>query len=111
MKVHGEPRVALEPKLLKSEGKASILNLRVIDSRSVKKDGQWVEKPTHITVLLFGKQAESLYPRVKRGDLLSLNGELIEREFVDKAGNKRTVHEIHADSVKVLQHSKAAPTA
>lgn len=109
MNVNGNPRVALEPKLLKTEGKTSILSLRVIEDRDVRVKGVWEKRAVRITVLTFGKFAESLATRVKKGDLLEVNGELSERVFTDKAGNTRSVHEVIANKVKILRHASVKP--
>lgn len=107
MNVTGNPRVATEPKLLKSEGKTPVLSLRVVEDRNVKVKGQWTKKPVYITLLAFGKRAESLAARLKKGDLLKVNCELSEREYKDKTGATRNVHEILAGEVTVLKHAAA----
>jgi len=75
-------------------------------------DSQGREKPTiWWRASLFGKRAESLGPYLTKGQAVTISGSVTEREYTDKDGQQKKVHEVRVNDV-ALQGGKregAAP--
>jgi single-strand DNA-binding protein len=75
-------------------------------------DSQGKDKPTiWWSCSLFGKRAESLAPYLIKGQAVAVSGNVTEREYTDKDGNKRKAMDIRVADV-ALQGGKregAAP--
>lgn len=89
------------------EGGVKVANIRVATNKSYKdKNGEWQEKGTFHNVVLWRNHAESAEKRIIKGTLVYIEGEIDNREYVDKEGNKRYITEIVAKDMKIL--NKAA---
>ena len=52
--------------------------------------------------MLFGRQATSLKPYLKKGSLIAIDGRLQTRSWQDKDGQKRYMTEVVADRVELI---------
>lgn len=66
------------------------------------KNGQRQEKTEWHTVVLWGKQAESLSEYLLKGKQVCVEGKLQTRKWEDRNGQNRTTTEIRADRVTLL---------
>ncbi|HDQ99592.1 MAG TPA: single-stranded DNA-binding protein [candidate division WOR-3 bacterium] len=74
------------------------VNRRYLDRAT----NEWKEDPSFFTVVVWGEQAERVGERIKKGSAVMLEGEMRSRTWDDKEGRKRTVVEVHARRVQVL---------
>jgi single-strand DNA-binding protein len=81
----------------------AIVNLSIATS---EKRGDAYETHWH-RIVLFGKTAESMAPRIKKGSQVFIQGKIFTRTWDDKQGNKKTSVEITANWVRIIQ--KDAP--
>jgi single-strand DNA-binding protein len=79
-------------------------------------DSQGKEKPTiWWNCQLFGKRAESLAPYLVKGQAVTVSGNITEREWNDKEGNKRKSMDVRVQDValqggrKEQQEERPAP--
>lgn len=80
-----------------------MLNLSVATSKKVKEE--W--KSFWHKVIVFGGLAEKIAPQIKKGSKLFVRGEIQTREWQDSDGAKRSVTEILANEIYVIE--KGAP--
>ena len=64
--------------------------------------GEWEDKTEWHRVVLFGRQATSLKPYLKKGSLIAIDGRLQTRQWQDKDGQKRYTTEVVADRVELI---------
>jgi single-strand DNA-binding protein len=64
--------------------------------------GEWEDKTEWHRVVLFGRQATSLKPYLKKGSLIAIDGRLQTRSWQDKDGQKRYTTEVVADRIELL---------
>lgn len=79
-------------------------------------DSQGKDKPTiWWNCQLFGKRAESLSPYLVKGQSVTVTGNVSEREWTDKDGNKRKQMDVRVNDVALQggkkEASQAAPVA
>ena len=86
-----------------TQGGAAIatLNLATTDVYN-DRNNQRQEKTEWHRVTIWGKQAETLEPYLKKGKQIYVEGSLATRQWDDKDGNKRYTTEIKADRVTLL---------
>jgi len=64
--------------------------------------GEWEDRTEWHRVVLFGRQATSLKPYLKKGSLIAIDGRLQTRSWQDKDGQKRYMTEVVADRVELI---------
>ena len=96
-----------EPELKYTASGNPILNLGVaIDNSYKDQSGKWIEKPCFIDVTLFGKYAEIVAPKLKKGLEVYIEGSLNMDSWVDKStGQNRYKHTITARTVQLTQRA------
>lgn len=73
-------------------------------------DSQGKDKPTiWWNCGLFGKRAESLAPYLVKGQAVTVTGQITEREWADKEGNKRKSLEVRVIDVALQGGKKTGP--
>lgn len=85
-----------------------VLGFSVATSRRWKNkvNGDWEEKTTWHRVQVWGDQAEVLNERIRKGSLVLVKGEIDQREWISKTGEKRVTTEIKAYKVLCLDPKK-----
>lgn len=82
-------------------------NFAVADTprRKNPQTGEWEDAGETLWLRgsIWGEQAEALAETARKGDLVTVTGRLEARSFDTKAGEKRTVTEVKADSIAVVQ--------
>ena len=91
------------PELKYAQNGNAVLNLRMAtNDRYRDAKGEWHDRTEWHTVVVFGKSAESLVKKIKKGTLLYVEGRIHSRSYEDKTGVKRYVTEVSAGSVRPL---------
>jgi len=89
-----------DPELRNFGGGVCNLGLAVNESWK-DKSGEWQERTCFVDVALWGKSAEGVSQRFKKGDSVLVEGSLQLEQWEDKKdGSKRSKHAIKAMSVK-----------
>ena len=66
-------------------------------------DGKYTDLPSYVNVQIWGKQAESLRPYLRKGQAIAVDGKLRQDRWKDKqTGQTRSTLYVVADSVKLL---------
>jgi single-strand DNA-binding protein len=94
-----DPEYATNPR-----DQSDIARFSVATSSRGKDDntGEWVDKTDWHRVVLFGRQASSLKPYLKKGSLIAVDGKLRTRSWQDKEGQKRYTTEVVADRIELI---------
>lgn len=94
-----------DPELRYTGNGSAVLSLGVaIDNSYKKQDGDWQEKTCFIDVTVFGKFAESLNSRVKKGNHVYVEGSLDQDTWTDEnTGQNRSKIFIKAQTVQLTQ--------
>lgn len=91
-------RLGADPELRFTPSGAAVANLRVVTDRRFKNAaGEWESKDTSWWSVQAWKQlAENVTESLKKGDLVIVVGDIKQREYETKEGEKRTVVEVEA---------------
>jgi single-strand DNA-binding protein len=103
-KVSGEFGIVKDPEVRFSEAGKCWVKVRGVAKKRVRdSNGTWADgDPLFIDIVVFGKQAEYLADSVKKGDSITVEGNLEQNEWDDKeTGQKRQSMQIVADIVGV----------
>jgi single-strand DNA-binding protein len=57
-------------------------------------DGKWHGSTTWHRIIAWGKMADNAQLCLSKGCKINLRGHLIKRQYIDKLGNRRCIHEI-----------------
>lgn len=90
-----------DPEIRHTQGGMQIANFGIAVSNRWKKDGEQREEVMFIDCAAFGKLAETLAPRVKKGSPLLVEGRL-KLETWEKDGQKRSKHTVTIDNFQFL---------
>jgi single-strand DNA-binding protein len=88
-----------EDPIVKEINGDTVLNYRIAaNSRKRNEEGEWVDAATtYLDGSLWGKGATNA--KFKKGDTVIITGELRQRSYETKEGEKRTVYEIATESI------------
>lgn len=100
-----------DPELMQTTAGVPVLRFRLAVNRKYQKEGEGDGVDFHSCVAWRGK-AEFLGKYARKGDLVYVEGELQNRAYTDKQGQKKYITEIIADDVKLMSKLKSdeAPT-
>lgn len=100
-----------DPELMQTTAGVPVLRFRLAVNRKYQKEGEGDGVDFHSCVAWRGK-AEFLSKYACKGDLVYVEGELQNRSYTDKQGQKKYITEIIADDVKLMPKLKSdeAPT-
>lgn len=88
---------------LRSVGDTSVLSGRLAFSRREKKSGEWADTSGFVDVTLgWGNRADALERILRKGSRIGVTGELRYREWEAQDGSKRSVLDIDARDVMLL---------
>lgn len=92
-----------DPELRSTQGGQSVASLRLATAEKYKdKDGNWQERTEWHSVVVWGRQAETVQQYCKKGKQLYIEGRLQTRKWQDKEGKDRYSTEIVAETVRFL---------
>jgi single-strand DNA-binding protein len=95
-------RVTQDPDLRYTPKGTAVLGFRIAVNRRYRVGEEWRDDTSYLDVNVWAQQAERLGETMKKGSAVLVEGELRQRSFETKAGDKRSVVEIHARRVQVL---------
>jgi len=92
-------------------GGSAVTNFSVATNRSYKNKttDEWVEEATFHNIVVWGKQAEMLADRARKGTKIYVSGRLQTRTWDDQDGKKNYKTEIVADKVLLLDRYERGP--
>jgi single-strand DNA-binding protein len=100
------------PELRYTPSGTAVADLRMAVNRSFStQGGERREETCFLTVVVWGKQAESCSEYLDKGSQIFVEGRLQTRDWEGKDGQKRTVTEVVAERVQFMSRTKAAPAA
>lgn len=95
-------RVGRDPEY-KTFKNGSVLNVALATNKSVRnKDGEYEDRTEWHDVQIWGKKAENLSDKIKKGDLLRIEGEITYNEYEDKNGSKQRRAKINGNYINIL---------
>jgi single-strand DNA-binding protein len=81
-------RLGADPEVKTTRGGLSILELRIAIDARTKRGDEWVTLTTWCRASLFGKRAESLADKLRKGERIGISGALSVREYEKNDGTK-----------------------
>ena len=67
-----------------------VLNFSIACNRSVQKNGQWENECSFFDCVIFGKDAENLKGKIRKGLKIVIIGKIKERYWIDNNGNRKS---------------------
>ena len=89
--------VVRKPEVRYVNGDLAVCDLDVVINNREKKKDEWVDDPVFISVSYWGKAASYLGEEAEKGDKISLTGKIVQRNWEDKEGRKRSTYKVVAD--------------
>lgn len=95
-----EGRVTADPELRFTPSGLAVANVTVaVNHRKREASGEWLDDgTTWVRASLFGKKAENFVEHVRKGQLVRLEGQVKNREWENKQGEKRFSLELTTDA-------------
>ena len=101
----GVVRIISEPQLKSFDSGNVVVNFAGGITEGKDKDGNYINNA--IDVEIWGKSAEIVYNKLKKGDSLFVTGHVRRNEWMDKdSGNKRSKHSLSVARFEFLPRSK-----
>lgn len=90
----------------------SVLSFGVATNRRYKSQNsdEWQEETNFHNVVVWGRQAETLAQRAKKGTRLYISGRLTTRSWDDKEGKKNYKTEIVAETISLISRYEQGPS-
>jgi len=97
-------RVTRDLELRYTQNSQAVVSFNIATTRVYmdQQTSEWKELVSFIPVVLWGKLAESIANRVKKGTAVCVDGRLQSRTYETSKGEKRTQIEVIADRVQVM---------
>lgn len=86
----------------KPELKGTVLPLRLAFSTRQKSGEVWEDRSNYVDAVVFGRNAEVLYPMLDKGTRVVVSGNLEWREWTTSDGSTRSNVQIIARSVQIV---------
>ena len=86
----------------KPEMKGAVLPLRLAFSTRQKSGEVWEDRSNYVDAVVFGRNAEVLYPMLDKGTRVVVSGNLEWREWTTSDGSTRSNVQIIARSVQIV---------
>ena len=83
-------RLTRDPELKTFGDNGKVTSFGIASDRSVKVDDEWTTKPNFFDVSVFGGYAELIDKKARKGDLVTVQGELRYDSWENDAGEKRS---------------------
>ncbi len=97
-----------DPELRYTPQGTSVCNFGLAVNRKYKQGDEMKEEVTFINIVVFGKQADTCGQYLNKGSSALIEGRLQERRWETEDGQKRSKHEVVAQSVRFLSRKQAA---
>ncbi|MDR0675652.1 MAG: single-stranded DNA-binding protein [Elusimicrobiota bacterium] len=97
-------RVTKDLELRYTPSNQAVVTFTIASSRNYKdgQTGEWKEIASFVPVVAWGKQAEMVADRLKKGSAVYVEGRLQSRNWENKQGEKRSTLEVIADRFQFL---------
>lgn len=95
-------RLGADPVLKFSPSGNAILSLRVASNYRKNKNGQWGDETLWLTVVLFGKRAETVAPLLAKGKQIAFSGRLEQDSWTTRDGETKTRLQVIANDVSPI---------
>lgn len=104
-------RVTMDPDLRYTPKGTAVLGFRIAVDRNYKDRAtdEWKRETSFFGANIWAQQAERLAETMKKGSAVLVEGELRSRSWETQTGDKRSVVEIHARRVQVLDKFESRP--
>lgn len=83
------------------------LTIHLANNRSVKKNNEWSDEPSFFDVVIWGRLAEAIKPKIEKGVAVVVQGRLQQDRWQDQNGQNKSRIYINAENIKV--YSKNVP--
>lgn len=100
-----------DPELRYTPQGTSVCNFGMAVNRKYKQADEMKEEVTFINIVVFGKQADTCGQYLNKGSAVLVEGRLQERRWETEEGQKRSKHEVVAQSVRFLPRKSDAAGA
>jgi len=102
-------RLTRDPELRYTPNGSAVCNFSLaINRRHKDQSGRWQDDTTFINVVAWQAIAENVNKYLHKGSPVMVEGRLESRSWETETGQKRTVIEIRADSVRFLEKSETS---
>lgn len=91
-----------DPELRGRESNVLALGVAVNDRRKNPETDEWEDVPNFIDCVVFGRRAESLYPILKKGMKVAIDGKLRQSSWEDDTGQRRSKVEVVVDEIDIM---------
>lgn len=102
-------RLTRDPELRYTPNGSAVCNFSLaVNRRHKDQSGRWQDDTTFINVVAWQAIAENVNKYLHKGSPVLVEGRLESRSWETETGQKRTVIEIRADSVRFLEKSETS---
>lgn len=91
-----------DPELRYTPQGTTVCNFGIAVNRKYKQAEEMKEEVTFINIVVFGKQADTCGQYLNKGSAVLIEGRLQERRWETEDGQKRSRHEVVAQSVRFM---------
>jgi single-strand DNA-binding protein len=96
--------LGMNPEIKTTESGKKLARLSIATNESYKSPkGDWVKETQWHNVIAWGKTAEIAEQHLQKGSEVFLEGKLVHREYTDKEGVKKSITEVQAFDLLLLQ--------
>ncbi len=95
-----------DPEIRYTPQGTSVCNFGIAVNRKYKHGDEMKEEVTFINVVVFGKQADTCGQYLNKGSAVLVEGRLQERRWETEEGQKRSKHEVVAQTVRFLSRKQ-----
>ena len=100
-----------DPELRYTPQGTSVCNFGIAVNRKYRQAEEMKEEVTFINIVVFGKQADTCGQYLNKGSGVLVEGRLQERRWETEEGQKRSKHEVVAQSVRFMPKKSEASGA
>ncbi len=99
-----------DPEVKKTPQGTTVCNFGIAVNRKYKQGDEMKEEVTFISVVVFGKQAETCEQYLTKGSSVLVEGRLRESRWETDDGQKRNKHEVVAENVRFMSKKSEGTT-
>lgn len=85
-----------------ASGSLVTFTVAVNDRRKNQRTGEWEDYPNYINCTIFGRRADALKGRLKKGAKVCVTGKLRYSKWTDRDGKNRTSIDVAVDDIDML---------
>lgn len=97
-----------DPELRRTPGGTAVADLRMAVTRTYTAGGEKKEETCYVTVVVWGRQAETCSEYLRKGSPVLVEGILQYNEWQTDGGEKRSIIRVRADRVQFLGRPRKA---